>query len=87
MAMQVPVVATSVGGPIEIVRAGEDGLLLPPRAPRTWAAAVEDLIRQPELRAEMGRKARDRAVSRFAVEAHVSGVLSAYDEALRGRNR
>jgi L-malate glycosyltransferase len=85
MAMRVPVVATSVGGPSEVVRAGKDGLLLPPRAPQTWADTIEDLIGNPQLREEMGRNARDRAVSRFAIEAHVRGVLAAYDEALRSR--
>jgi L-malate glycosyltransferase len=87
MAMQVPVVATHVGGPTEIVRDGEDGLLLPPRAPETWAAAIEDLIRRPELRTNMGRKARERVAERFSVEAHVRGVLAAYEEALRNRVR
>jgi L-malate glycosyltransferase len=87
MAMEVPVIATEVGGPSEIVRAGEDGLLLPPRAPPAWAAAIEDLISRPELRAKMGRKARERAVERFGIEPHVRGVLAAYDEALRTRDR
>jgi glycosyltransferase involved in cell wall biosynthesis len=83
MAMEVPVVATNVGGPTEIVRDGEDGLLLPPRAPETWAAAIENLIRRPQLRADMARKARERVAERFSVEAHVMGVLAVYEEALR----
>jgi len=85
MAMQVPVVATKIGGPTEILRSGEHGLLLSPRAPETWAVEVENLIRQPQLRAEMGRKARARAAAQFSVGAHVKGVLAAYDEALRRR--
>ncbi|MGH2804504.1 MAG: glycosyltransferase family 4 protein, partial [Thermoleophilaceae bacterium] len=36
MAMGIPVAATSVGGPAEIVRDGCDGLLLPPRDPPAW---------------------------------------------------
>jgi glycosyltransferase involved in cell wall biosynthesis len=87
MAMQVPVVATNVGGPTEIVRDGEDGLLLPPMAPSIWAVAVEDLIRRPRLRVDMGRKARERVAERFSVQAHVRGVLAAYEEALRNRVR
>jgi L-malate glycosyltransferase len=83
MAMQVPVVATNVGGPSEIVRSGEDGLLLPPRAPETWANSIRELIRRPELRREMGQKARERVAERFSTEAHVKGVLAAYEEALR----
>jgi glycosyltransferase involved in cell wall biosynthesis len=86
MAMEVPVVATKVGGPTEILRPGEDGVLLPPRAPKAWAAEVENLIRRPKLRAEMGRKARERA-AQFSVENHVRAVLAAYDEALSGNVR
>jgi glycosyltransferase involved in cell wall biosynthesis len=86
MAMQVPVVATNVGGPVEVLRPREDGLLLPPRAPEIWADSIEQLLQRPELRAEMGLKARERAVTRFAVEQHVKGVLSAYREALQRRH-
>jgi glycosyltransferase involved in cell wall biosynthesis len=87
MAMQVPVAATNVGGPVEIVRPHEDGLLLPPRAPETWAAAIEELVRRPALRAEMGHKARERVAARFGVAQHVKEVLSAYREALLSRDR
>jgi glycosyltransferase involved in cell wall biosynthesis len=83
MAMQVPVVATAVGGPAEIVRSGDDGLLLPPRMPESWAAAIENLIGNPALRAEMSRTARKRVAARFSVEVHVKEVIAAYDEALR----
>lgn len=85
MAMQVPVVATNVGGPVEILRPGMDGLLLPPRAPEIWAAAIEELIRHPAVRAEMGLRARARVAARFDVKQHVRHVLSAYEEALRSR--
>jgi glycosyltransferase involved in cell wall biosynthesis len=82
LAMRVPVVATNVGGPAEIVREGEEGLLLEPRAPERWASAIEKLINHPDRRAEMGRKGRGRAVSSFGVEAHVDKVLAVYGEAL-----
>jgi glycosyltransferase involved in cell wall biosynthesis len=85
MAMQVPVVATNVGGPVEVVRPRESGLLLPPRSPEIWANSVERLLRRPALRAEMGLKARERVAARFDVEQHVNGVLSAYEEALLRR--
>jgi glycosyltransferase involved in cell wall biosynthesis len=85
MAMQVPVVATEVGGPAEIVRSGEDGLLVPPKRPEKWAAAIEGLISNPASLAEMGEKARERVVTQFSVEAHVQGVRAAYEEALGGR--
>ena len=87
MAMQVPVVATNVGGPVEIVRSGEDGLVLPPRTPEIWAAAIEGLAQNPGLREEMGLKARQQAAARFGVGQHVKEILSTYEEALLSRER
>lgn len=87
LAMETPVVATSVGGPPEIVRDGEEGLLLPPRDPERWAAAVTGLLREPEPRREMGRAGRRRVASTFTAEAHVEGVLDAYERALRRDRR
>jgi L-malate glycosyltransferase len=82
MALGVPVVATSVGGPAEIVRDGSDGLLLPPRAPERWAEAIARLADRPEERAAMGAAGRESAARRFGVEPHVRAVLAAYGEAL-----
>ncbi|MDQ3432863.1 MAG: glycosyltransferase family 4 protein [Actinomycetota bacterium] len=78
MAMKVPVVATSLGGPAEIVRAGVDGLLLEPRRPERWAEAIESLLDDPGRRARMGESGRARALDRFSLPAHVDAVLAAY---------
>jgi glycosyltransferase involved in cell wall biosynthesis len=78
MAMGVPVLATDVGGPAEIVRDGLDGLLLPPRQPERWAGAVERLLGDPGLRAEMGWNGRKRAHDEFGAERHVATLLDIY---------
>ncbi len=80
MSMKVPVVATSVGGPAEIVRAGVDGLLLEPRRPERWAEAIESLLGQPDRLGQMGASGRARALARFSLSAHVDAVLAAYRE-------
>jgi glycosyltransferase involved in cell wall biosynthesis len=82
MAMRLPVVATGEGGPAEIVRDGVDGLVLPPRDPDRWAEAVGELLAGPELRAEMGRRGRERATREFTVERHVAALTALYDELL-----
>jgi len=81
MAMRVPVVATDVGGPAELITQGVDGLLLPPRNPSLWAREVGGLLSQPRLRAEMGRRARATADG-FGRSEHVTRVLRAYQEVL-----
>ena len=40
MALGVPVVATNVGGPPEIVEDGREGYLVAPREPAAWAQAI-----------------------------------------------
>jgi glycosyltransferase involved in cell wall biosynthesis len=79
MAAGVPVIATEVGGPAEIIRDGVDGLLLPPRRVEVWAEAVRALAAQPGELAEMGRRGRQRAAARFGVGRHVEAVLEAYE--------
>jgi L-malate glycosyltransferase len=85
MAMGTPVIATSVGGPAEIVSSGTDGLLLPPRDPAQWAECVCTLLAHPEVREEMGRQGRVRVISAFGREAEVDAVLETYERVLAHR--
>ena len=79
MAMGVPVVATEVGGPAEIVRPGVDGLLLAPRSPELWAERLGPLVESAGERERMGAEGLQRA-KRFSVPVHVEQVLDAYRE-------
>jgi glycosyltransferase involved in cell wall biosynthesis len=82
MAMRLPVLATRVGGPAEIVRDRVDGRLLEPRDPKSWASAARILLEKRSLRREMGERGRQRAVTEFSVKRHVEQVISLYDELL-----
>lgn len=77
MAMGVPVLATDVGGPPEILDSGVEGLLLPPRQPDLWACEVEQLLDDPGLLATMGERARRRAAD-FELAVHAEAVLGCY---------
>jgi glycosyltransferase involved in cell wall biosynthesis len=85
MAMEVPVVATSVGGPAEVITDGVDGVLLPPRQPDAWASVVDDLLSRPSYRAELGQRARCAVVRRFGINDHARKILEIYREVLAGR--
>jgi glycosyltransferase involved in cell wall biosynthesis len=78
MAMNVPVVATNVGGPPEIVEDGREGYLVAPREPRAWARAVRRITDEPQRGGEMGRAGRQRAEAEFSVERHVDSMLDVY---------
>lgn len=82
MAMEIPVVASDVGGLVEIVRPGEDGLLLPPKQPEAWAAAIEELLAQTHLRARMGRNGRQRVEMEFDGSRYLGQVLAYYHAAV-----
>jgi glycosyltransferase involved in cell wall biosynthesis len=71
----VPAVATAVGGLPELVENGLTGLLANPADVGSLAGALERLLRDPALCAQMGRAARRRAVDRFALEAQVDRLL------------
>jgi L-malate glycosyltransferase len=87
MSMKTPVLATSVGGPAEIVTDGIDGILLSPRKPERWAEAAARLLEAPDSLSEMTEAGRRTAAARFSREAHVRAVLAAYREALTGAGR
>lgn len=79
----VPIVATNVGGTAEIVVDGLTGLLVPPRDPKSLAAAVVEVLTNEDKSRNLRENARSRAVDRFGIDAAAerlasiwSGVLS-----------
>jgi glycosyltransferase involved in cell wall biosynthesis len=78
MAAGVPVAATTVGGPAEILDHGRTGLLLPPREPWLWVEAIGPLLGDGVRRAEIATPAADEARRRFAIDRHVEAVLGVY---------
>jgi aminopeptidase-like protein/glycosyltransferase involved in cell wall biosynthesis len=75
MSCGVPVIASRVGGLVELVRDGVDGLLVEPDDPLRLAEAVRMLVSDPDLRASMGNAAAGRARTLFD-EDHLMRVLS-----------
>jgi glycosyltransferase involved in cell wall biosynthesis len=79
MAMERPVIATSVGGPAEIVEDGMSGFLRDPHRAELWADVICGLARDPVLRSQIGTRARARAIDRFGLERHVRLMHELYD--------
>ena len=63
MAHGKPVVASAVGGLLDLVVDGETGLLVPPRDASALRAALERLLGDADLRRRLGVAARDRAAA------------------------
>ena len=65
MACGVPVVSTRVAAIPEAVEDGVNGLLVPPADPEALAEALVRMIRDPELAAALGARARASLEERF----------------------
>jgi glycosyltransferase involved in cell wall biosynthesis len=75
MACGVPVITTT-HGPGEIVRDGIDGFFVPIRDSEAIATRLEQLYRDPSLREQMGRNAREQAL-RHTWDAYVQRAAEA----------
>jgi len=82
MAMEKPMIASAIGGPLEVVVEGETGLLVPPSDSRALACAMLRLMRSPEMARTMGRKGRHRVQEVFSVDKHVEQTEQIYKEIL-----
>jgi glycosyltransferase-like protein len=83
MAMQKPVVATSVGGIPELVKDGETGYLVEFGDVLGLSESISRLIEDPELRAEMGRKGRE-SVEGYTWESAAKKTLGLYEKTRDG---
>jgi glycosyltransferase involved in cell wall biosynthesis len=77
-----PVVSTDAGGVRDIVAHERTGLVVPSGDAGVLADAMERLVRDPELRARLGRAARTEIASRFALERLNAEIDGFYREAL-----
>jgi glycosyltransferase involved in cell wall biosynthesis len=76
------IVTTDHPGSRDAIVPGETGLLVPPRDPAALARAIVSLTSAPGRRAEMGRRGRAFAETRFALADVVAAHLSLYRSAL-----
>ncbi len=74
MARGVPVIASNVGGPAEILTHGINGLLVEAGDERAMASAIKQLIEDPEKRTRFGQVARSTVFERFTIEVNVKLV-------------
>lgn len=84
--MEVPVLATEIGGVREVVRDGVDGVILAPRHPAAWAQAVLELLGDETRRRAMGTEGRRHALEHYGAPAHGRSVVGLYQE-LMAENR
>lgn len=78
MACGKPIVATDIGGVREAL--GDCGILVPPRSPKCLAEAIVKLLSDKRLAMELGKKARERVVTKFSLNSMIAEYRSIYEK-------
>ena len=77
-----PLIATNVGGIPEIVRDGENGLLVRQKDAVALAAAIERLCASPELRERLSLRAREFALEQLNWDATIDALQRTFERAI-----
>jgi glycosyltransferase involved in cell wall biosynthesis len=78
-----PVIASRIGGLVDIVSDGETGLLVTPENAEELCAAIRRLLNDPDERRRMGHAAQQRVLA-FQAKTVVSRIEQVYQEILLG---
>jgi glycogen(starch) synthase len=81
--MRRPVVATRVGGLVEVVAHQESGLTVPKEDPAAMAGALERLLRSPDQARSLGEQGHMRATERFSLDRYVAEYDAMYRRLIR----
>jgi glycogen synthase len=82
MACQAPVVASAVGGILEVVEDGKTGVLVPPADPVALAAALDRVLGNPALGRAMGQAGRRRVEEKFSWASVAERTEQVYADAI-----
>jgi L-malate glycosyltransferase len=86
MACEVPVIASRVGGIPEVVTDGETGFLSAVGDVEKMAEDAARLLSNAELRREMGKRARESAVTRYRTDIVIPQYIEFYNRVLSKSN-
>jgi sugar transferase (PEP-CTERM/EpsH1 system associated) len=84
MATALPIVATAVGGNVELLQEGATGRLVPAQDADTMARALLDDFMNPAAARQRGARARAEVERRFSLDAMVRAYAELYDRLLAG---
>jgi len=87
MACEVPVIASRVGGIPEVVTDGETGYLSEVGDVDKMAADAARLLADATLRGEMGKRARESAVSRYRTDIVIPQYIEFYERVLARKGK
>jgi colanic acid/amylovoran biosynthesis glycosyltransferase len=74
MSMELPVISTNVSGIPELVKDGENGLLVKPKDSKDLCLAIQKLLKEPETCKRFGKEGRRTIIERFNIEKNASDL-------------
>jgi colanic acid/amylovoran biosynthesis glycosyltransferase len=84
MAMEIPCVTTFIAGIPELIRDGEDGLLVPASDLDALVTALASLMDDAELRQRIGKSGRARVVENYDLRRNVERLAAIFAERVQG---
>ena len=78
MAMEIPCVTTRITGIPELIRNGEDGLLVAPSDAQGLADALERLMTDKQLRKTLGKNGRKRVMDKYDLARNVNRLAEVF---------
>ena len=78
----VPVVATKVGGVIDIIEDGKNGLLVPPADAKSMAESILRIFKDTQFARELAQNAYAKVKEKYNIELMVKNTLEVYREVL-----
>ncbi len=85
MATGLPIVATKVGGNLELIKDGISGTLVPASDIKAMGDALENYVGNSDLRSKHGNAALARIQSMFSLTLMVNRYAAVYDDLLQGK--
>lgn len=82
MALGKPVIATKVGGIVDVVDDGNTGILVPPNDPTALGEAIIRLLLDDDLRHKMGKAGEETIDAKFSAKTMVAQIQKIYEELL-----
>jgi len=82
MAMEVPSIASAVGGITELISSGEDGIVVPASDIDSLEATIALLLDNPYLRDSIGKAGRQKVLKQYNLKTNVERLASIYETRL-----
>ena len=83
--MEVPVIATDVGGTREVLTHGLTGVLIAPGEHRALVASIEDFVTNQQNYVTMAREGRKDMLRRFDHAHRVERLAEVYERVIHAR--